>query len=110
MDGRRRAALSCTGFIACVLRGRVLAWVGPGPADAAAWGQEEEPPPVEGALLARLPALAECFEQGCVQDVLAALRARPGEPWAAEAVQALEKCGPALPAEQCCPKPWTLGC
>ena len=70
----------------------LLGWV-LGPADAAAWGQEEEPPPVEGALLARLPALAECFEQGCVQDVLAALRARPGEPWAAEAVQALEKCG-----------------
>lgn len=49
---------------------------------------------MEGALPARLPALAECFEQGRVQDVLAALRRRPDEPWAAEAVQALEKCAP----------------
>ena len=47
---------------------------------------------MEGALLARLPALADCFEQGRVQDVLAALRRRLDEPWAAEAVQALERC------------------
>ena len=81
-------------FVACFSKGHVLAWLGPGPADAAGGGQDEEPPPVEGALLARLPALAECFEQGRVQDVLAALRRRPDKPWAAEAVQALEKCGP----------------
>ncbi|KAK9822375.1 hypothetical protein WJX81_004093 [Elliptochloris bilobata] len=56
--------------------------------------QDEEPPPVEGALLARLPALAECFEHTRVQDVLDALRRRCDEPWAAEAVKAMEKSSP----------------
>lgn len=44
-----------------------------------------------GSLLARLPALAECFEHASVHDVLAALRQRSGEEWADEAIKSLEK-------------------
>ena len=59
--------------------------------------QDEEPPPLEGALLERLPALAECFEHREMRDVLAALRQRSAEEsWAAEAVKALETCARSL--------------
>ncbi len=56
--------------------------------------QAEEPPPDAGALLERMPAMAECFAHESVQDVAAALRAHAGEPWADEAARALEKRAP----------------